>query len=314
MQINLSVHRLLTNWPAKILSLAAAVLLVVFNNVSRLEERYFSVPVQLILPTDHVPSAPYAQRARITLRGDGDDIFRILEDDVQVFVDLSAHDNDGVYRAPVQVDKRGSALDVEPLEIRVEPVEISVTLEERARRSVEVLPSLSGFPAPGYQLGQYQLSPSTVEIQGPRSTVEEVYSIETEDIELAGRDRDFSVRVRLVPPDPMVSVIGGDVVEFRGMIEESVVLHTFEPVEPVLLGLRPGLTIVSSLPSGSVRVQGRQFDLDEIQPNEVQLAVDASAVTTPGTYRLPARPDVPRGLLVLRYEPAQIEVEVVEDQ
>ncbi|TVR30086.1 MAG: hypothetical protein EA404_13635 [Spirochaetaceae bacterium] len=314
MKISLSIHRLLNNWPAKILSLAAAVLLVVFNNVSRLEERYFSVPLQLVLPADFVPAAPYTQRVRVTLRGDGDDVFRILEDDVRAFADLSDYGNDGVYRVPVQVEKRGSALDVEPLEIRVDPIEISVTLEQRERRSVEVLPSLSGFPPPGYQLGQYQLSPSTVEVQGPRSIVEEVYSIETEDIELAGRNSDFSVRVRLIQPDPLVQIIGGDVVEFRGVIEESVVLHTFEPVETVLLGLAEGLTIVSSLPSGSVRVQGRQFDLDEIQPNDVQLIVDASAISVPGSYQLAVRPDVPRGLLVLRYEPSQIEVEVVQQQ
>ena len=314
MKISLSIHRLLNNWPAKILSLAAAVLLVVFNNVSRLEERYFSVPLQLVLPADLVPAAPYTQRVRVTLRGDGDDVFRVLEDDVRAFADLSDYGNDGVYRAPVQVEKRGSALDADPLEIRVDPIEISVTLEQRERRSVEVLPSLSGYPPPGHQLGQYQLSPSTVEIQGPQSIVREVYSIETEDIELAGRNSDFSVRVRLIQPDPLVQIIGGDVVEFRGVIEESVVLHTFEPVETVLLGLAAELTIVSSLPSGSVRVQGRQFDLNEVQPNDVQLMVDASAVTAPGSYQLAVRPDVPRGLLVLRYEPSQIEVEVVQQQ
>lgn len=314
MKTNVSIHRLLNNWPAKVLSLAAAVLLVVFNNVSRLEERFFSVPLQLVLPSDHVPAAPYPQRVRITLRGDGDDIFRVLEDDVRAFVDLSAHANDGVYRAAVQVEKRGSALDVEPLEIRVEPTEISVALEERKRRSVEVLPALSGFPPPGFQLGQYQLSPSTVEIQGPRSRVEEVYSIETEDIELSGRSADFSVRVRLVRPDPLVQIIGGDVIEFRGVIEEAVVLQTFEPVETVLLGLPAGLTLASSLPSGSVRVQGRQFDLEQIQRGQVQLVADAAAVTAAGSYQLAVRPDVPRGLLVLRYEPSQIEVEVVEDQ
>ncbi len=312
MKIDLSPQRLLQNWPAKILSLAAAVLLVVFNSVSRLEDRYFTVPVRLVLPADFVPATPYTQRVRISLRGEADDIFRILEDDIEAYVDLSAYNSEGVFRAPVQIDRHGAALDVEPLEIRVEPLEIAVTLEERERRSVEVLPRLSGNPPAGYDLGQYQLSPSTVEIQGPRSLVEDVHSIDTEDIELAGRRSDFTVRVRLLRPNQLIRFIGGDVVEFRGVIEEAVVLHTFEPVETVLLDLPPNLTIVSPLPAGSVRVQGRQFDLDEVQAGDVQLVADASAVTGPGTYELPVRPDVPRGLLVLRYEPERVEIEVVD--
>lgn len=314
MRINLSPQRLLQNWPAKILSLAAAVLLVVFNSVSRLEDRYFTVPVRLVLPADFVPAAPYTQRVRISLRGETDDIFRILEDDIEAYVDLSAFNNEGVFRAPVQIDRHGSARDIEPLEIRVEPLEIAVTLEERERRSVEVLPRISGYPPAGYQLGQYQLSPSTVEIQGPRSLVEEVHSIDTEDIELAGRRSDFTVRVRLVRPNQLIQFIGGDVVEFRGVIEDAVVLHTFEMVETVLLDLPPGLALVSPLPRGSIRVQGRQLDLDEIQTNDVQLVIDASAVTGPGTYDLPARPDVPPGVLVLRYEPSRVEIEVVDGE
>ncbi len=311
MRSKLSPQRLLQNWPAKVLSLAAAVLLVVFNGVSRLEERYFSVPVQIQLPADHVPGAAYIQRVRVTLRGEGDAIFRVLEDDLVATIDLSPHNNEGVYRVPVRVEKRGTALDVDPLEIRVEPSEISVTLEQRDRRSVEVIPSIAGFPPPGYQLGQYQLSPSTVELQGPRSRMEGITSVLTEDVDLAGRRSDFAVRVRLVRPDPLVQIIGGDVVEFRGMVEEAVVLNTFEPVETVLLDLDPRFTIVSALPQGSVRVQGRQFDLDGIPPQDVQIVVDASGITAPGIYELPARPDVPRGLLVLRYDPARVEIEVV---
>jgi hypothetical protein len=63
-----------------------------------------------------------------------------------------------------------------------------------------------------------------------------------------------------------------------------------------------------------VRVQGRQLDLEEVDPDQVQLIIDASPITSPGTYRLSVRPDVPQGFVVLRYEPTEIEVTVRERQ
>jgi hypothetical protein len=103
------LRRLVHNWPAKILSLAAAVLLVVFNNVSRLEERFFSVPLELKLPAEYVPAAEYPQQVRIVLRGESEEIFRIEEQDIRAYVDLSEHDSSGEYQEPVEIERRTSS-------------------------------------------------------------------------------------------------------------------------------------------------------------------------------------------------------------
>ncbi|MFP4374966.1 MAG: YbbR-like domain-containing protein [Spirochaetaceae bacterium] len=306
--------RLLHNWPAKALSLAAAILLLVFHDISELEERFFSVPLELELPEGYVPASSFPDNVRVSLRGESDEIFRILEEDIRAYVDLTEHDSAGEFLEPIRVERQGTASGIEPLEIGVEPLEVAITLEETMQRVVDVEPSLTGFPPTGYELTQYRISPSTVEIEGPSSHVESIEEITTEDIDLAGRREDFSVRVRLQRPDPLVSFLGGDVVEFRGIIEEAVVLHTFDPVETVVLGLDPQLEIEGTLPSGTVRVQGRQLEVEELDPDQVQLIIDASSITSPGTYRLSARPDVPQGLIVLRYEPTEIEVTVTEVQ
>jgi len=306
------IGRLLHNWPAKALSLAAAILLLVFHDISRLEERFFSVPLELELPEGYVPASNYPDNVRVSLRGESDEIFRILEEDIRAFVDLTEHDSAGEFLEPIRVERIGTARGIEPLEISVEPLEVAITLEATLQKGAEVQPSLSGFPPTGYELTQYQISPSTVEIEGPSSRVDEIEEVVTEDIELTGRREDFSVRVRLQRPDPLVSFLGGDVVEFRGIVEEAVVLHTFDPVETVVLGLDPRFQIQSALPNGSVRVQGRQLDLEDTAPDQVQLLVDASGITQAGSYRLRARPDVPQGLIVLRYEPTEVQVTVTE--
>ncbi len=305
------LRRLFGNWPAKVLSLVVALLLVVFNNISRLEERYVSIPLELRLPDNLVAASAYPTRVRVTLRGESEGVQRILDDDIEAYLDLRRYEGEGVVSTSVRIDRTGTALGVDPLEIYVEPAEVSIALEEKARKSLEVEPSLSGFVPVGYQLSGYQISPTSVEVEGPQSEVAPLEEVVTEDIELAGRRNDFSVRVRLVRPSPGVSFLGGDVVEFRGIVEEAVILNTFEPVETVVIDLAPSLTISSALPTGSVRVQANQLDLENVTADQVQIVADASGITGPGRYTLNARPEVPQGLAVLRFEPQTVDVQVV---
>ncbi len=302
------------NWPIKIISLAAAILLFFFNNISRLEERFFSVPLTLRLNDNYVPASPYPNNIRVRLRGEEEAIFTILEEDIEAYADFSRFDREGEFKAPIEVEKKGSALDIEPLEIKVEPLEVTLILEEKLIKSAEVAPTLTGYLPTGYELGQYFLTPSYVEIEGPRSVVESLDSIMTEEIDLSGKTEDFSVRVRLVKPDPFIRIPGGEVVEFSALVEESIVLKTFEELGIITLDLLSELRPAEPLPSGSIRVQGTQTLLESVTGEDIRLTVDCSSITVPGTYTLSVRPDVPMGFLILRYEPTELQIRFVYEE
>jgi YbbR domain-containing protein len=307
-------RRILEDWPAKVLALALAVVIVLLTDIAGVAERYFTVSVDLRLADDVVPGESYVDRVRVTLRGDETEIFSILPEDIVAYADFTGQNTEGVFRAPVEFAKQGSALDVDALEISVEPPNITVTLEEKVVASVEVAPNLVGFPPPGYELTDYRLSPTQVAIVGPRSRVEGVRTILTEEIPLATRTEDFSEVVRLVRPDELIELPGGDVVDFRALITETVVQSSFENVEITILDLDPSLELASSLPDGTIRVQGKQLDLEGIPDSRIRIVVDASGVSGPGTYELPTRPQIPGGLLVLGIEPARIELVVTSRQ
>jgi YbbR domain-containing protein len=304
--------RLVRNWPAKVISLAAAVVIVLFNDLAGIQERYFTVPLELELAESVVAVETSQSRVRVVLRGEEEMIFGVLEDDIHAYADLTEHDAEGVFRTPVRIRKTGSALDAEVLEIRVEPLEVTVQLEEKLYRSLEVVPNLVGFPPPGYQLNDYRVSPSAVEVVGPRSEVEELETVLTEEIDLAGRREDFSERVRLVQPSPQVRFPGGDVIEFRGVIVETIIQQNYESVEIVVRSLDENLIVTSEIPRGRLLVQGRQIELEELPPDQVLLVVDASRITEPGTYTLPTRPLVPPRVLPLEFSPARLQITVVE--
>ena len=63
-------QKLIHNWPIKILAVAAALVLFLLNRISNLEERFFSVPVTLLVNEQYMPAAPYPHVVRVTLRGD----------------------------------------------------------------------------------------------------------------------------------------------------------------------------------------------------------------------------------------------------
>ena len=305
-------RRLLDNWPAKVIAVGLAVFIVLLNDLANVSERQFSVPLQLRLPDNLVPGAPYPNRVRVRLRGDEARIFNVLEEDIRAYADFRDYRSDGDFRATISIEPTGTALDLDALEISVEPVYITVTLEEKRIRSLEVVPNIVGFPPPGYELSDYRLSPTTVDVVGPRSRLEDVTQILTEAISLSGRTTNFSERVRLVRPDPLVELPGGNIVDFRALILETVVQTTFADIDIAIVDLDPALSYVTDHESGSMRVQGKQLDVEGIPPGRIGLFVDAGAISGPGTYTLPVRPQIPGGILVLSIEPARIEVTVTD--
>lgn len=314
MPIKSGFARIIRNWPAKILSFALALLLLVFHDITRLEERFLTVPLEVELNEAFMPASSYPQQVRVRLRGESEQVFRVLEEDVRAYLDVRRYDSAGEFRASVAIERSGAAADAETLEITVEPDSVVLELEEKLLKSVEVTPSTNGFPPAGYELVQLIATPSSVEIEGPQSVVTGISSVVTEDVDLSSRREDFTERIRLVRPDPLIQFPGGAIAEVRGIIEEAVVLQTFESVEVIVSGLAPGLRVAEPIPPGLIRVQARQLDLENVSPGDLQLSVDAAMVSEAGTVRLPVRPIVASGFVVLRYEPTSVQLVVEQEQ
>jgi YbbR domain-containing protein len=312
LKISIPLTRLFRNWPAKVLSFALALLLLIFHDITRLEERFVTVSLEVRLTEELVPASPYPQQVRLRLRGESEQVYRVVEDDLRAYIDLEQIASEGEHRVPVNVERQGISAEPGTLEISVEPAVVTLTLEEKAIRSVEVQESTSGFVPSGFELERIIKTPSSVEIEGPRTRVERVEFVRTEDVDLTNRREDFTERIRLVSPDPLIRFRGGDIVELRGIVAEAVVLQTFEPVDMVVSGLDPDFALDQELPAGLIRVQARQVDIERLSPGDVQLSIDAATVSETGALRLPVRPIVPAGFVVLRYEPTSIQLVVVE--
>ncbi len=303
-------ERIVANWPAKALSLAAAIMLFLFHNFSTLSERRLSVDLEARFSDGLTAAQQYPRRVWITVRGPEQSVSGAQAGDIEAIADFTRFDTEGVHKAPILIRKKGSLESVDPLEVHVEPLELSLLLERKVRKVVDVVPSFKGFPVAGYGLDQYNLTPPRIEVEGPRSRIGAVVSASTEEIDLSDKRENFTVRVKLKRESPLVSFPDGDSVEFRGLVAETQVQKTYENAVLDVLNLRPDLRLDDPLPLGTVRVQGGQAFLEQLRPELIRLFVDCSGITVPGVYTLPMRAETPPGVQVVRLDPVQVTLDI----
>ena len=231
-------------WPVKVLSLAAAVIIFVFYRMNNLETRFFTIPVIIESNETLIPAASFSSTVKISLRGEGDSIHPIIEDDIEAYIDLERYTTEGSYRVPVQIRKKGSALGVEPLEISVLPVEIPLILERKVTRIVPVFPVFQGIVANGFEMKSQLLIPGSVVAEGPRSVLDNNVHFYTEVINLDRRYDNFSIMVNIINENPLINILGNRLLEFRGSISliaresrEEEYLH----LQHLMSGLEPDL-------------------------------------------------------------------------
>jgi YbbR domain-containing protein len=215
------IARITEKWPAKVLSVAAALLLSVFHRMSLLETRFFSTPLHIETGEDLIPTSSYTQTIRVSMRGEANSIYPILENDIETYIDTGRYLVEGSYKVPVQIRKKGTALGVEPLEISVKPLEISLYLERKLEKTVPIRPVIRGKVADGYVLTGQSLIPANASAEGPRSVLETVSEFYTEAIDLNGRQRDFSVTVNILKNNPRIILHGNGMIEYRGVIRRA---------------------------------------------------------------------------------------------
>ncbi|GHV25218.1 hypothetical protein AGMMS4952_02440 [Spirochaetia bacterium] len=302
------------NWPAKVISMALAILLFLFHRMSLQEERFFSVPLGIETGSDLVPAAPYPGMIKITLRGDANTIYPIQEDDIQAYIDLEKYNGPGTYRAPVRIHKKGTALRAETLEIFVDPLEVMLVLDERLSKTVPVKVTFRGALESGYELSEYTLDPAHVVIEGPAGLLTGVAELSTDFIDLGGRSGDFSTAVRLLHPEPLLIIRGSGLIEFQGSIREQLRVQNFENLPIRLDNLEDRFSGVLETGSGSVRIEGGQIMFNNIQAQDVSLSVDCSSVDSTGEFLLPVSAVVPPLFTLIRQDPENVRIKILRRQ
>jgi len=298
------------NWPAKVLCIALAVILFIFHQLSSLERRFFSVPLNIERLGALLPSSSYPRMIRVSLRGEANSIYPILEDDIKAYINMESFTKPGTYTVPVQWRKEGTAQGVEPLQITVDPMEITISLDLKISKFVPLIVHLQGKVEDGYIMTSYSLNPTQVIIDGPAELMGSISGLETDSIDLDGRTSDFSTTVNIMNRDPLIVIRGNGTTEFRGNISRIIAVRNIPDVPIVITGIRD--TLIGELETriGNLHLEGEnQAALDYFRPPPNFLTVDCSGISRPGTYVLKVQAGN-TGNIILRTDPAEVKIQI----
>jgi YbbR domain-containing protein len=231
------LEKVTEKWHIKVLSVAVALVIFIFYRMNTLETRFFTVPLQIEANEYLIPVSSFANTVRINIRGEAGGIHAILEEDIEAYIDLNKYATEGTHRIPVQIRRKGSALGIGPLEISVIPIEIPLSLEQKVSRNIPVFPVFSGAIAQGYELTSQSIIPERVAAEGPRSILDNQFEFITETIDLEGRYGNFSVLAGIVNANPLITIHGNRMIEYRGVIRrivresDFIILESEEEIE-----------------------------------------------------------------------------------
>lgn len=310
------LNKILDHWPAKVLALAVAILLFLFHRFDSLQTRTYTVPLRLMTDTTLVPAQDYDHRVRVTVRGADEVVAQVTEADLEALSDFSGHQGEGVFRAPIQVNRKGAA-QAAALEVSVDPLVLSLHLERKVVKNVPVRPDFVGQPGRNFELAGFQVVPSVITIEGPRSAVEKVPSVTTEPIELRGKTDSFTLKARVESGSSVLSFPYGNTVEVQGLMSSSLASLVLEAVSPGAINLAPNLRIETPLPAVRVRVRGTPTALEGLGKDDqgsptVTLIADLAGYTQPGEIpALELKASLPEGVELVDLSPAVVPVALV---
>jgi len=302
--------RVVENWPAKVLSLALSIILLIYHRMSLLETRVFYTPVVVEQLNAMMPSNSYPRIIKVSLKGESQNLNAILEEDIEAYVNLKEIKNPGTYNVAVQLRKRGTAQGVEPLQISVDPMEITISLDHKVSKFVPITVNFVGQVETGYNMNSYSIDPNQVVVEGPAGLIGNLSELYTDYIDLSAHRSDFSVSASILHSDPLIVIRGEGTVNFSATISQIIAVRNISDFPVAITGLNEQFTGELKTATANIRIEG--FDRDTVEsfvlPNGF-LRVDCSQISESGDYVLNVLSGTVAGLS-FRIEPREVGIQI----
>jgi YbbR domain-containing protein len=195
---------LLRNWAIKLTAVFLAFLLWLAVRGEPPAERVITVPLEIIIPADMQITGERPGTVEVTLRGSASSMW-FGQPFPSCRVDLGDA-TEGEHEIPLTpADVRvPRAAGIEVLSVR--PARLRLTLEKTISKAVPVR-VVRGDPPLDLEVYSVRVDPPRVTITGPRSHVEKIREISTENISLSGQRESIRTYARLDIPDAAVHAV-----------------------------------------------------------------------------------------------------------
>ncbi len=192
------------DWQLKLLSIALAIGLWLFVGSAQRTEIALSVPIEYVgLDGPLVLDGSREENVEVQVQASRWAAERLSPASVRVRVDVSRL-REGANLVHLQAEGVEAPRGVQVT--RVAPAWTSVRVARATTKTVPVVARVLGRPAPDHVLSRILVQPATVEIRGPRTTIESRTAVDTLPVDVSGSREAVTRTVGLSLPDSISSV------------------------------------------------------------------------------------------------------------
>ena len=310
MMLPQKLKKLLDDWPSKLISLIVAILIYVFYQISILETKNMAVPL-VVEENGSLRAVSLSDKnVHVSIKGLKEDIVSLEAVDFKTYIDINSFVDEGEYEVPVKVQLSENALMVENLEVKVSPAKVNVSVTEYASSYVPVIPSVSGTPLHGYELGDVVIDPPSVKIYGPKKIVESIDKLESELISVNDRSESFVMDAEVLCDNKMIEFPENSYVSVSVSLSESILEKTYAKVPVAVLTPSEPYFVENAEFYTKVTLRGSVLNLENFVIPRNTFYADCSSLKEEGNYVIPIKNYRIRNGEVINVFPSEISVKI----
>ena len=292
------IRWILKDWWLKLVALVAAVVLWLFARLEREYTRELKLGLDMsLLPTEYVVVEQNVDSVSVEIRGKGRYLVQLGKFEPRIVLPLVSM-REG--RERLRIGPENVNLP-EQIEVRsLDPYQIELVIERRAKRKVTVIVRSDGIPAEGFAISDIDYD-KTVDLYGTKEVVSTFSHLFSEPLNVDGVSESFSTKLVIQVPDTagLATEPSSILVKVRVEPETTVVLSNV-PVSLKGVPLQGQAYLLNK--EAKLTLRGPVSLLRGFSKDEVEVSISVSSLMR-GDYRLPADVSLTPGVRV-ESEPA----------
>lgn len=293
------IRWIVKDWWLKLIALVVAVVLWLFARLEREYTRELKLGLDMsLLPTEYVVVEQNVDSVSVEIRGKGRYLVRLGRFDPKIVLPLVSM-REG--RERLRIGPENVNLP-EQIQVRsLDPYQIELVIERRAKRKVAVIVRSDGIPAEGFAISDIDYD-KTVDLYGTKEVVSTFSHLFSEPLNVEGVSESFSTLLAIQVPDTAGLVTEPSSVLVKVKVEpETTVVLTNVPVSLKGVPLQGQAYLLNK--EAKLTLRGPVSLLRGFSKDEVEVSISVSYMT-PGDYRVPADVSLAPGIKVENSEPA----------
>jgi len=314
MNISQLHEKLFDHWKEKLCCFIVAIFVYCVFQLQQFDRLELQVPLEirdsgnLTLKSGFV----FPEYVTVRIRAERDSLSGVSADNISAFIDLTSQSREGTYEYRVVTRPNLHLARLRPLEISVEPEFVSLSVEDKIVRYVPVMPTISGQPHYGYECGVVTVNPTSIEVKGPRTAVEGLSEIQTEEVNIDGATVTNSKEVGIMNLNSITEIASDAKVAVTVTVLPIGVSKTFKSLPVAFENINDSLEITNTAFTVDITVDGNQLTLDKVKANSFVAEADCSLVNEPGVFDVPVFIFAPENVSVVSQSIESITVTAVE--